>query len=123
MSDTEIRVWLCACLLLIIGLCAVVGYLLGIVQFLVERVGRTEDRVNEDGGGDLHPDKGLATDHGENRQFGGSGMTMENAQAIAETVFHWKRRAEDAEAEVERLREELADLRQRFAESIEARTK
>lgn len=50
-------------------------------------------------------------------------MTMENAQAIAETVFHWKRRAEDAEAEVERLREELADLRQKFAEGIEARTK
>lgn len=48
MSDTGILVWLCACLLLIIGLCAVVGYLLAMIRFLVERVGRTEDRANED---------------------------------------------------------------------------
>lgn len=37
-------------------------------------------------------------------------MTMENAQAIAETVFHWKRRAEVAEAEVERLRAALEKI-------------
>jgi hypothetical protein len=48
MSDTEIRVWLCACLLLIVGLGVAVGYLLGMVQFLVERVGRTEVRVSDD---------------------------------------------------------------------------
>jgi hypothetical protein len=50
-------------------------------------------------------------------------VNIETGLAIAATLGHWKRRAEIAEAEVERLREELADLRQRFAESIEARTK
>jgi hypothetical protein len=48
MSDNEIRVWLCACLLLIVGLGVAVGYLLGMVSFLVERVGRTEVRVSDD---------------------------------------------------------------------------
>jgi len=85
MSDTEIRVWFCVFLLSIITLFALVAYLLGMVRFLTERMAHAEDRIGDDISAIFTLTKALRWIYRESQQAGGDGMTMENAQAIAET--------------------------------------